>query len=210
MIGAETGAVHHAHTCSQSMSAVRATCRAALAIIVGAVALVAVMVPARVEAHGSSGAIQLVDSSVSGERQLFIQVCVAYADEHEANPAEVTVSAQGPDLMEVARQTMAVDSDEGLRSATLEFPGTGSWTVVVESVDPPGSLAVPVTIGDGEAISPAQSVAVGGSSGLACRAPGSDPPTWLIAGGATLAAVVVFGALYVRLGRAGAAAESFT
>ncbi|MBL8778323.1 MAG: hypothetical protein JNK12_20460 [Acidimicrobiales bacterium] len=191
----------------REVSGVRRLAGVCLVLTVGAVTLVGLVAPSRAEAHGSSGAIQLVDSSVSGDLQLFIQVCVAYADEHEADPAAVTVSAQGPDLMEVAVQTMDVDSDEGLRSANLEFPAAGSWTVVVESSDPPASLAVPVTIGVGEAVSPAQSVAIGASTGLACRAPGSDAPTWLIAVGATLAAVLVFGALYLRLGRSGSGAE---
>ena len=191
----------------REVSAVRRSAGVFLVLTIGAVILVGFAAPSRAEAHGSSGAIQLVDSGVSGELQLFIQVCVAYADEHEADPAAVTVSAQGPELMEVAAQTMEVDSDEGLRSATLEFPGAGSWTVVVESADPPASLAVPVTIGGSEAISPAQSVAIGASTGFACRAPGSDAPTWLIAVGATLAAVVVLGALFLRLGRSGSGAE---
>lgn len=176
-------------------------------LLVAAVGVLALTAPTRAEAHGTSGAIQLVESRASGELELSIQVCIAYADDHQADPADVSVRAQGPEALEVAAKPMEVDSAEGLRSGTLVFPEPGSWTVIVESTNPPASLAVPVTIGVGDPISVAQVASIGGSAGAACLPPSSDAPTWLVFAGSSVAAIVVFGGLLLLMRRGGPAAN---
>jgi hypothetical protein len=156
------------------------------------VALMAAGAPAG--AHGS-GAIELLDATPSGPLEVRIEVCVAYADRHQAGErSEVTVRAQGPDTADVPAEPMTAEGSTGLYRATVEFPDEGSWTVIVESTDPEAVLSVPVTVGADDRASPA--VTSGGAAlGAACEEEPEELPTWLIVVGGVVGATVLFGAL---------------
>ena len=158
-------------------------------------------------AHGG-GAIELLDARPSGPLQIDLEVCVAYADEHQSGDrGEVTVRAEGPESAEVAAAPMTAEGSDGLHVATVEFPDAGSWTVVVESTNPDASLSVPVEVGADDRAAPG--VASGGEDvGAACEEEPNESPTWIVAVLGGLAAVAVFGGLLWLMRRGGPAEDA--
>ena len=154
-------------------------------------------------AHGGAGAISLVDVRPTGDDTVALEVCVTFTlDRDQAETARVTVRAEGPDNAEVDAARMDVGDQPGLRTAELALPRDGSWIVVVESTFPPAELAVPVTVGGADRSSIADTVLDPTQTAASCQAESSEPPTWLVAGLGSAAAVAVFGGLLLVLRRA--------
>ena len=175
------------------------------AAVAASLALVGLVGPGALPAaaHGGAGAISLIDTRPTGERSVAVEVCVTYTlDRDQADSARVTVRAEGPGDAGVATRDMDVGDQPGLRNATLDFPRPGSWTVIVESAFPPAQLVVPITVGGGgDRASPAATAPGPANVAAACEPAGREAPTWLVAGGASAAAVIGFGGLLFLLRR---------
>ncbi len=173
--------------------------------LAAALAVGALLGPAALpaSAHGGGGAISLVNIEPTGTDTVALEVCVTFTlDRDQADTARVTVRAQGPEDAEVPAARMEVGDQPGLRTAEVEFPSRGSWTILVESTFPPAQLSVPVTVGGDVRASPAATALDPNQPAASCQPPSGDTPAWLVAGLGSALAIAVFGGLLLLLRRA--------
>ncbi len=113
----------------------------------GALSLVAVVAVASLvfapaaSAHDGRAIVTLENASPVAETSVQYTVRAVWDnDGHPAADATVTVVAEGPDGARVGPVPMVALDTDGRYQATVEFPGTGEWSVRFTIVTPPGSL----------------------------------------------------------------------
>lgn len=108
--------------------------RLLVAALGGAALALALAIPAG--AHGGDGALA-VQATPHGLTLDYVTRLTFVGDGDPADEATVTVSATGP--APVASVTLAPQGD-GNYTGSLTLPGAGTWTVVLESTNPPARV----------------------------------------------------------------------
>lgn len=116
------------------------------AVLVGAVALVALMAPAAL-AHEGSGTLEVVSAVPGPDQSIAYTVRLTYtADGHPAEGATLTAVAVDAAGTGATPVPLGPTGTPGEYYGTVTFPAPGTWTVRFTAVTPPATLEEPVEI----------------------------------------------------------------